>query len=673
VLVSCGVSARPDRSLPGPGESSPSLGRLHLPRNWRLLTLLVSIFAVANALWSAWDQGWAFDEPVHVLWSQRLVMQGIDERDSVDRFDSKTPVVVPNVLLMNAARAAGVTDESIGRFAGRLPTVLWLAALLLATFHLARSFFGETAAHLATIATALDPNMPASGSLITVDVVYALAVVLTASAALAFVRNPSLRTGFWLGLALGLAFTAKFSAVLLLPALALLPFVDRSAGRHSPGAIRRVAAGAALAAVTAAAFLCAAYLFTGVGARLDALSFLSRPFTALARMMPGLRLPLPRAFLTGIDRTLIRERQTWRVYLLGTFHPKGVWYYFPVLWTLKTPLLVLLAEIVGVVQFVRGGILLRSGAARFLVMSLLLNLIYFVFFFHTQIGYRFVLMCVPLGYALAAAGLASRPISHSARIAGGAVVAVALCENLMYWGNPLAFTNAAVWPKRSVWRLMAGSDVDYGQDRERIRRWLVEARAPYTKLNPAHILPGHNTVNLNAFVGLSDYARYRWLRENVPPSGHIGYTHLWWNLDDATYDRFMTEERRLPAGTEASTLCADDLQPYQAGARIPLSLEVPPRRIRAFVACVSVRKQTDVALKVDTGNIRFGPYQAGPTCVSTMITADQESWYRLEPGLHAFCVEEVPNRRDRVPYRFEGILRIRGHGARFGLHERPRN
>ena len=236
-------------------------------------------------------------------------------------------------------------------------------------------------------------------------------------------------------------------------------------------------------------------------------------------MMPGLRLPLPRAFLTGIDRTMIRERQSWRVYVLGTFHPNGVWYYFPVLWTLKTPLLVLLAEIVGFVQVLRGGILLRNGAARFLAMSLLLNLICFSLFFHTQIEYRFVLMCVPLGYTLAAAGLTSLAISHSARIAGAAVVAVALCENLLYWGNPLAFTNAAVWPKRSVWRLMAGSDVDYGQDRERIGRWLVKARAAQTKLNPAHILPGHNTVNLNAFVGLGDPERYRWLRENLPPSG----------------------------------------------------------------------------------------------------------------------------------------------------------
>ena len=644
-------------------------GRPCLPRDWRLISLLVSIFAVANALYSAWDQGWARDERVHIVWSQRL-LQGVDERQSVGRFESKTPVVLPNVLLMNAARAAGIADESRLRFAARVPTALWLAGLLFATYRLARAWFGETAGHLAVIATALDPNMAANASIVTVDVAYALAVVLTAATALTFSRDPSLVTGSRLGLALGLAFTAKFSAVLLLPTLALLPFVDGGGGGFHRGTIRRAAAGAAAAAVIAAGFVCAAYLFTGVGTRLDAIPFVSGPFTTLARMAPSLRPPLPAAFLSGIDLTLVRERETSKAYVLGAFHPSGVWYYFPVQWALKTPLLVLLAELAGLVQVFRRRIVHRSAAARFLAVTLLLNLIYFSLVFRTQVGYRFVLMCVPLGYALAAAGLASLPASRSIRIAGAAVMVVALCENVMYWGNPLAFTNAAVWPKRSVWRLLADSSVDYGQDRERIDRWLV-ARGVRTALNPAHILPGHNTIDLNAFVGVPDPERYRWLRENVPPSGHIGYTHLWWMVDDSTYDLFMNEKRRLPVGATASALCPGTLQPYPAGARMPLSLRELPGQIRAFVACVSVRKQTDLALKVGTGIIRFGPYQAGADCTAKELTDGQESWYRLEPGLHAFCVDEVPNRRQWLPYRFEGMWRIRAHGSRFELHERP--
>jgi hypothetical protein len=643
--------------------------RVHI---WRLVTLSASLLSVASALYSAWDQGWAFDERVHIAWSERL-LNGVTERDSLGRFESKTPIVVPNVLFMKAARAAGVSDEAKVRFAGRVPTALWLAGLLLATFHLARGFFGEKAGHLATIATALDANMPANASIVTVDVVYAVAVVLTTAAGLRFFRRPSPRAGCWLGLSLGLAFASKFSAVLLLPTLALLPFVDSGLRRPAPETIRRGAAGAAVAVVTAVAFLCMAYLFRDVGTRLDALRFVSRPFTAAAEVAPALRLPLPGAFLTGLDRTLVRERQEWRVYTFGSFRSNGVWYYFPYLWTLKTPLMVLAAQVLGFVLLLRRGVLLRDGAARFLAATLLLNLVYFSFFFHTQIGYRFALMCIPLGYVLAAAGLTSGAAFRRTRTLGAVVLGVALAENLLYWGNPLAFTNAAVWPKRSVWRLIADSAVDYGQDRERIGRWLVEARAVPTALNPAHVLPGHNTINLNEFVGLAHPERYRWLRENLPPAGHIGYTHLWWRVDEPTYERFMTEERRLSTGPEASAACTEELEPYPAAARIPLSLKEPPGTIRAFVACVSVHKQTDVALRVKTGIVRFGPLRAGATCASTELTDDQESWYRLEPGLHAFCVDEVPNRRKWLPYLLEGSWRFRAHRVQFRLQERIRS
>ena len=41
-----------------------------------------------------------------------------------------------------------------------------------------------------------------------------------------------------------------------------------------------------------------------------------------------------------------------------------------------------------------------------MLLTLLVHLAYFSLLYRTQLGYRFVLMCVPLGYLLAAAGLA---------------------------------------------------------------------------------------------------------------------------------------------------------------------------------------------------------------------------------------------------------------------------
>jgi 4-amino-4-deoxy-L-arabinose transferase-like glycosyltransferase len=641
------------------------------PRGLRILVGLAVLFALAQAGYSAWDEGWAIDERVHLEWSRRLLTTGEDERESRPRFDSKTPIVMPNVLAMKAAQAAGATLEG-QRFVARLPTILCLAALLLATFHLARSLFGPAAACLATLAAALDPNLAASASIVTVDLVHALGVVLTASAALRFVQAPSPRTAVLFGLALGLVFTAKFSAVLLLPGLVLLPFLGPRPpeGRSS----RAFLTGLLVAGGVAIAVLCAAYLFVKVAVPLGRLPLASRPLGLLARLAPGLRLPLPASFLTGIDHSIVRDGGVWPVYVLGAFHPRPVWYYFPFHWVLKTPLGLLLLEIVGFIGLLRYGILQRSGGARFVAAILLCHLAFFSLLFRTQIGYRFVLMCVPLGYVLAAGGLPSLLGARGWRIAAAAAVALAVIENAVYWGNPFAFTNAAVWPKRSAWRLMADSSLDYGQDRERIARWLAGTDSA---LNPVHILPGRDVINLNAFVGLPDPERYRWLRERVPPAGHVGYTHLVWQIDDGTYDRYMDEERRLLPTAAAAALCGSgvDLVHHPVGSSVPLELIEGPDTVRAFVACASVRKTTDFALHAEGGGfVRFGAYRdtpQGPACAAGEVQEGQSSWYRLEPGLHALCLEEVANARPWLPYRFRGHWGTRGNGVRFALRERP--
>jgi hypothetical protein len=643
------------------------------PRGLRLLAVLAAAFGMAQACYSAWDQGWAVDERVHLEWSRRLLAEREDERESLARFESKTPIVLPNVVAMRAAQSRGVATEARQRFAARVPTLVCLAALLAATFGLARSLFGETAGCLAVLAAALDPNLAANGSIVTVDVAYALGVVLTVWAALAFRSSPSAKTGALLGLALGLVFTAKFTAVLLLPALALLPLI---APRTPGGDSRRwrVVAGTLVAAAMAAFVLCAAYLFIHVGTPLRELPLASRPFTAAARLVGGWRLPLPGSFLTGIDHSIARDNVVWRVYVFGVFYDHPVWYYFPVQWVLKTPLLLLGAEVLGFALLLGGGLLARSGGARLVALVLVVHLAFFSFLFRTQIGYRFVLMCVPLGYVLAAGALSVAGATRVRRLALIAVVAVTLLENVQYWGNPLAFTNGAVWPKRSVWRLLADSSVDYGQDRERIAGWLGSTASA---LNPVHIVPGHNTINLNAFVGLPDPERYRWLRERVPPDGHIGFTHLFWIVEADTYNRYMDEQRRLSPTATAAALCGTtpDLVHYPVGSHILVLLDEPPDTIRQFVACASVRKTTDLALHSEMGApVRLGAYRdapGGPECATDEIREGQTAWFRLEPGLHALCLDEVPNARAWLPYQFRGGWSTIGNGVGFALHERP--
>src|SRR5262249_9166841 len=139
------------------------------------MTLIAVAFSLAATLASAWREAETPDEPVHLEWSRRLLVEGVTERRSNEYFESKSPITMLNVLARRLARRAVSGEdpsrrERVLRLASRAPTAGLLAALLFAVFVAARRWVGSTAAHLATIGCALDPNLIAHGGLATVDV-----------------------------------------------------------------------------------------------------------------------------------------------------------------------------------------------------------------------------------------------------------------------------------------------------------------------------------------------------------------------------------------------------------------------------------------------------------------------------------------------------------------------
>jgi hypothetical protein len=528
------------------------------PAALRCLTWLLVGLTLVGAGYAAWSQGATYDEYFHLKWSERLLVRGETERLSNERWDSKTPVMIPGVLAERLARLWGVQSGRAARFASRLPTIGWLAALLALTFLFTRRYAGPRAAHLATLGLALDPSLAAHGSLATVDLAYAFASVATLAAAFRFVERPRAATGLTLGLALGLAFVAKFSAFVLLPGLALV-VVCRPAERA--GTRRAHARGLALAALSAWLVLCAAYFFREVGVPFGDQRWRSPALQTLAAALPGVPSPLPLAFLTGIDLSLAHERaKAFPVYLLGRPWPEGVWFYFLVLWAIKTPLLALAAQVLGLARVARAGLLRSHPALLFLALNFVWQLAYFSLLFRAQIGYRFALMCVPLAWILAGAGLATLPPIRTLRLAGAAALLVALVENALYWGNPLSFSSAAFWPKRSVFRLMADSNLDWGQNRDKIGRWLQANGIAEERLDPAEALPGTNVLSVNVLTGVKGgFQRHRWLREHVEPRRHLGHTYVWFELDDALYECYRKRSLECPeaAATRSAARPAD--------------------------------------------------------------------------------------------------------------------
>ena len=146
------------------------------------------MFAFVLAGYAAWDQGWTYDESIHLGWSE-LLLAGETDRTATRRYESKTPVSIVNVFARRVAPEDG--DEKTSRFAARAPHLLWLTALLATTFAFARSRWGGRAGVIAMILVALDPNIIAHSAVVTVDTPYALATLLFVWTALRAAESPS--------------------------------------------------------------------------------------------------------------------------------------------------------------------------------------------------------------------------------------------------------------------------------------------------------------------------------------------------------------------------------------------------------------------------------------------------------------------------------------------------
>ena len=569
---------------------------------------------------------------------------GETERLSVLHYNSKTPGTVPNALARQAAKQwLGVRGPDRLRFYARLPTVAALALLLGLVFLVGRRFLGEAAACLATTACALDPNLIANGAVATVDMLYALATLLTLGAVLWMAERPSVTRGAAVGAALGLAFAVKFSAFLLVPAVVLFPLLIPALRARLR--TRRVAAGALAGLFALLAVIGAAYRFHDVGVELNDVGWRSPPMLRLHALVPHLRLPVPADFVTGFDLLAVAVDKDYPVVLLGRPYPRGVWFYFLVVWLLKEPVLLLAAQVYGLGRTAAAGTLWRDPTLAYLGLNLALTLAYFSLLFATQVGLRFVLMCLPLVALMAGAGLAPLAATARGRIGVVVVALAALAENVPYLGNHLAFTSAAVWPKREAFRLVTNANIDWGQNDDKIGGWLQERGLSHAWFNPFHALPGENVFDLNALAGVGKFRQHLWLREHLSPRAHLGHTYLWLTLDPATYERMLAESRHLRPTAADARLC-------EGGSVAASLLDGAPAalpdvgRTQGLILCVTAESRTDVGLIAEEGTVVLGPARE-PLREQSQLGPGQQAWYRFDRGTSALAAFAASGLRGR--------------------------
>ncbi|MGH7731346.1 MAG: ArnT family glycosyltransferase [Candidatus Eiseniibacteriota bacterium] len=441
------------------------------------------------ALWGAARNSVTFDENYHLpagvaaitrgnLWVSALnpplvkmlcalpaVAAGASLPDSLPRSFRLQDAVGEAFMRVNAARYHHVF------LAARGLVVVFSVALGWLVWTWARRLYGGRGGLLALAFYTLAPEALAHGGLVTMDVATSLGFAGSVYALWCFARSGRWGWWIWTAFAVGATALTRFTAVLLIPTLALvaLLMVLARPGVRRP---RRLGLGLVLLLPTTVLVLNVGYLGQTSFAPLGRMTLHSQVFQSVQHLWPGLRTPLPDAYLAGLDWLMFESRQNMPFYLLGRIHHEPLWYYFPLALLFKWPLGFLLAIPARLVSGL--GIGGRSGRLRddvVVVLPALLFLAAAMFGANLNAGVRYLfpvlpLTCVWLG-RLGGGGPSPRvrpPGLRRGITVIGVVLAMAqAAETARAAPWYLSFFNLASGGPGGGYRLLNDSNVDWGQ------------------------------------------------------------------------------------------------------------------------------------------------------------------------------------------------------------------
>jgi len=354
--------------------------------------------------------------------------------------------------------------------AARAATLGFWALLLVSGWQAAWQLGGPWAARVGVALLASEPSLLAHASLATSDVPVAACLLALA------VHFRHGREGRWLARVgvpavwLGAAVLAKASGLVLGVVALVVVELTRAARAAWPGLRRDVGPIVGLG-------LALAFIYCGTDGRAEP------SFVAWAQALGdgplrgeltwvAERLRIFRNAGDGVVRQVKHNVVGHETYLLGRVHRRAVWYYFPVVLSLKLTLTLLVLPVL--VAACRPGAL-ANWAGGLAVALLALSLT-----FRVQLGVRFVLPLI----VFASVGLAAAAVSAArdagprwrralaAAIAAGVVWQAAAAVRV--WPHGLAYANELWGGTANAYRYVSDSNYDWGQGLPELARWQRE-------------------------------------------------------------------------------------------------------------------------------------------------------------------------------------------------------
>ena len=511
-----------------------------------LLTLILAFLLLTVGSLSIGNKSFTYDEPDHLRYGEQIYSMNSDRFD-----DSKMPIsvlnVIPSKFIENSAIGSFVSgwqEES----SGRLSTIAFSLGVGFICFAWAWALYGMWAGLVALGLYVFEPNLIAHSRLITTDIYATGTITLALYLFWRFSNNPSLSSGGIAALALGIAQIAKYSAIILYPILLLLVVI-----RFWPSLTKKMrgrdyaAVGGSLTSflLYGIIFLFTSLIVINVGflynrtwtpfGEFDFRSSRIQTIQERSRALASLPVPGPYPYLEGLDWVFFNEQtgtNFGNIYLFGeTNDSDGFPGYFLIASLFKVPLPILLLFAISFLDWLK-----TFNAAEFrrnemyLLIPAGIFAIYFNFLFSAQIGIRFFLVTFPAllifsSRILRKWDLHPRALKYTLPVMGIYLIA----SVFSYFPHYLSYFNELVVDRKRAYKLVADSNIDWGQNRATLDQFL--ARNPDYVFEPEGPIAGVVVVGVNALTGvLSGPETFRWLRESFEPVDHLNYTYLIYEL-----------------------------------------------------------------------------------------------------------------------------------------------
>lgn len=355
----------------------------------------------------------------------------------------------------------------------RIPMVGLTLALGSLVYIFARDLSGPRTGLLAVVLFALEPTILAHGRIVQTDIPAAFGFLLSVFALYRYLRAPDYLRAAGLGAAAAVAMLAKYSMLIIGPALVMTAIILLWRKRPSRMVVVKHASAALLVLLLV---INAAYFFHHRPLTPGDLKWIAGSFplshSALTTGVRVLRWLLPTEFVLGIYWQLHHSHVGHPAGLLGMQSNHGWWYYFPVAFALKATIPFLVLCVAAIVWATRRA--LRHHDWRWLWLLVPLA-IYTALLMASpiNIGVRYFLPGYVLLVMLAAAFANS--LLHRQRRAATAVAVIALLwigveaartyPDYTPYMNQLAFAHPHWW-------YLSDSNVEWGDDAGELAAYL---------------------------------------------------------------------------------------------------------------------------------------------------------------------------------------------------------